>query len=249
MSRVNNLLYNIIYNNFLINLYYSNQRKKVLQSDFLSSSKYDDYFFKYNSETQPVETFKDDAELSTKNFRYRHFKVNKILGSWRWKGIWQHKNEIIPVVFNKTGIDFGGAYGPISYQATVVDFSKKDIFGRKVVYHSLEEIDFRVDYVFSSHTLEHIPEIENTIKKIHEMLFPNGTLILNLPSYTCTRWRSGIHTHKTFNDHAWTFHLSGSQVDKEIKNLLPVDQLIEKYFEVLKKEYTGDNSIYIYARK
>ena len=148
--------------------------------------------------------------------KFRHLRVHKILGCWRWKALWQYKNEILPVIFdtNKKGIDFGGANGPVSLHTTIVDFAEKDSFQRPVKVKNLKELTDKLDYIFSSHTLEHIEPLEQVLKAMTEVLKPKGRIIFHVPAYTCVRWQSGIHTNKAFNDHAWSFHLKGDQPQK-----------------------------------
>jgi len=240
----------LINSNFLAKRHLKNKRQEFLTKDFIKSDEYNAVFCKYIKDIPAFDEYINDAEDETKNYLYRHVFMNKTLGSWRWKSLFQHKLDIVDVIFdgNKKGIDFGGAYGPIAPHTTIVDFNPKDIFGRKVLYNRLSDIDFEVDFIFSSHTLEHIEEIEDIVKRMKSILSEEGILILNLPSYTCTRWRSGIHSNRKFNDHKWTFLLEGIDVPKDIINPLMIDTLISKHFEIQKACYTGDNCIFILAK-
>ena len=50
--------------------------------------------------------------------------------------------------------------------------------------------------------------------------------------------------------HVHTFKLSKTKVDEEITNLLDIDSLLKKFgFKISLAEYTGDNSIIIFAEK
>lgn len=244
-------LWNSLRNNIIIEKYYNRQRKRVLCSSYLISSEYKNSFLKTINNIDEFLVFNDDAEQETANFIYRHHYLNKILGAWRWKPLFLHKNDLIPIIFNEehTGIDFGGGGGPVSLDTTIIDLGERDIFNRIIQYHSLVSLDFKVDYIFSSHVLEHIEDLPLIMSQFHSVLKPDGVLILIIPSYSCNRWRAGLHTSKEYSDHKWTFKLSDTKLDIDIPNILSIDKLVEEYFEVNIKEYSGDNCIYIFATK
>lgn len=236
--------------NPIANNWYAKKRKEILNRSFLESPKYDEIFLTGVKDRKKFLGFEDDAQNKTSNFMYRHFKMGRALGSWRWKGVYLNKETILPMIYGKgrKGIDFGGGAGPITTDSTVVDFLDKDIFGRPVKYRTLDKIDFQADFIFSSHTLEHIQDLEPIFKEFVRILKPGGDLILNLPSYTCIRWNVGVHTHNQFNDHKWTFTLAGTTDESKLPSPLAIDVEIEKYFDVYEKKYTGDNSILILAK-
>lgn len=49
--------------------------------------------------------------------------------------------------------------------------------------------DIKVDYIFSSHCLEHVPDWVRAIDIWHKHLHPGGVLFLYLPDYSQTYWR------------------------------------------------------------
>lgn len=49
--------------------------------------------------------------------------------------------------------------------------------------------DHKVDYIFSSHCLEHVPHWVNTLDYWFEILKNHGTLFLYLPDYSQEYWR------------------------------------------------------------
>ena len=171
-------------------------------------------------------------------------KIIESIGVWRWSGIYKYKDLIIPIVFNGVGIDLGGAAAMLNKDAAIVDITDTDISGRKVGYSSLKDIDFKADFVFSSHTLEHFYDLEGAVKDIHSVLKKGGKLILNLPSYKNVRWRAGIHTGET--PHLHTFCMG--DIDEDIINLVSIDRLIGKYFKIELAEYV-DDCIIIMAEK
>jgi predicted SAM-dependent methyltransferase len=227
-------------------------QKIVISKNFLSSKQYSLlmhlFFDKKNDGT-------NSAQNKTANFRLRHFKLNKILGAWRWLGIFEQRHEIMPYIFSeKKGLDFGGARGPISLQIKLCDRLKLDVFKRKVAYNSLKEISDRsLDYIWTSHTLEHIDSLSKTLSKLKDKLVKGGVLFLHVPSYTCFRWQSGIHNYKDEkgdSSHNYTFYLSKDKSDNIENSYTPIDSLIlESGFKIKKAEYVADNSIFIKAIK
>lgn len=194
--------------------------------------------------------YKNDAEERTDDFKYRHGhkpyrrdKVNKVLGAWRWKGLYQHRNRIVEILSGR-GVDFGGGACPISKDAVIVDLLEKDIYGRKIDYKSLDDLDFEPDYIFSSHCLEHIQDIESVLKNTKDTLSSEGKYILHVPAYSCKRWLPKFHKNRNYGDHVWCFYI-GDKPDGEYENLIAVDKLVEKYFDLSVCEYVGDNSIMI----
>ena len=85
-------------------------------------------------------------------------------------------------------LDFGANWGYLTYQlnnagynAVAFELSEsRAIFGKHLgidIYTSLDQIKGRFDVVYSSHVLEHIPTLNETIEKQMELLNPNGFLI------------------------------------------------------------------------
>jgi hypothetical protein len=226
-------------------------RSKYLKANFLSSSEYERLFTTHYNNSTEFDNYLNDAEEESKNYLFRHRKLASALGSWRWKGVYQNRSKLIPIIFNQDlrGIDFGGAYGPISTQSYIVDFNDTDIFGRPVKHKGLNDIQFSADYLFSSHTLEHIKELNNVLNDMRSVLKKDADVFLNLPSYTCTRWRNGWHSNKIFNDHQWTFYIDEDKkaINLNLPNMLAIDRLVANHFKIIEAKYVGDNSIFIHA--
>lgn len=239
----------IFQSNPISQAYYLKQRKKLLNKEFILSKAYDKLALKGINDLDEFKSFKNDADQRTSNFKFRHLKYNRILGCWRWKGLWLNKEKLAPIIFNKSlkGVDFGGASGPVSQNVVVVDFAKKDLFNRPVNYQSIESINFEPDFIFTSHTLEHIDDLDVVLLKLFKVLKKGGVFIAHVPSYSCERWRPGIHKNKRFNDHKWSFYIDEEPLD--IPEPKAIDQVISKYFKINNKEYTGDDSIIIWAHK
>lgn len=226
---------------------YKEQRDKMLNKAFLSSKAYDQLMTSYYNKEEAG----NEAELKNENFLHRHMNYLKILGCWRWMGLYEYKDKIMSTVYQGKGIDFGGAAGPVTKDSTIVDFSTEDIFKRPVHIRSLTDIDFKADYIFTSHTLEHIPDLDVIFNQMNDVIKRDGQLIIHLPAYSCVRWRNGLHTNRKFNDHAWTFYLSNDE--EEVKNLnlpntMAIDTKVSKYFNIQNANYCGDNSIMIFAK-
>jgi SAM-dependent methyltransferase len=192
-----------------------------------------------------------EAQNWPRSFHTRHQEVGAELGLFRWRGIQQHLDEVLAAVTDPglSVVDFGGAACPLGFESVVVDLLEEDGLGRPVRFHSLEELGFAPDVVFSSHTLEHVGPIEQVLAQIHERLRPGGKLMLHLPAYTCERWRAGLHRSRSYSDHLWTFGLRGSEVPEGLERYREIDAMLERWFELDEASYCGDDSIYIVASK
>lgn len=181
----------------------------------------------------------------------RHSKdARDRLGVWRWAGMYQHKDKLIPLIFNNDrGVDLGGAVGLLKRIAWTVDLEKKDMIGRDVDFHKLEDIDFKPSFIFSSHTLEHFYELDKTVKTMYDLLEDGGHLILNLPSWQQKRWRAGSNIDMGGTFHQFTFCLSNTVVEEGLDHLVEIDKVIAKYFKIELAEYVNDNCILIIAKK
>lgn len=197
-----------------------------------------------------------DAEPGTPNYVYRHnhqaSDIASKLGGWRWKGLFTFREQIVPILYDKTlkGVDFGGAQRPISSHIDIIDLDLVDYYKRPVKFNSLSQIEHKLDFIFSSHTFEHIPNLSDILNEIYDALTVGGKLIVNLPSYTCIRWRANNGEDMGGTEHQHTFKLSKTNVDEDINNLKDIDTVLEDHgFKVILAEYTGDNSIVLILEK
>lgn len=168
---------------------------------------------------------------TSRSFTYRHQSMIHI-NSWRWLCNWQHRRFLMELVFSdRKGIDFGGALGTIGGNTTVVD-----IIG---LYPKIDDIaNNSLDYIFTSHTLEHISNLDEILIKLYNKLKNGGIIYIAVPSYTCVRWRAGITAQ-----HKWTFSLEDdvfTRIDTKILNA---------GFKINKAEYAWDDSIIILGEK
>ena len=240
----------LLSNSIIAESWRQKQRRRILTRAFILSNEYRKIINKYyNPEIDGV----DSAELLTKNFKYRHFKKNKVLGAWRWLGVYEKRNLLQKYVFSDslTGLDVGGARGPISLRVDICDRLKKDIFNRLVKYDDISNVpDRSLDYIWSSHTLEHIPDLDGYIEQLSNKLKKEGKLMVLVPAYTCRRWRAGLHQYKDSegaSPHTQTFCLSAELNRTETAGCCAIDQLVGSYLTVEMAELVGDNSIFIYA--
>ena len=225
----------------------------TIDKNYLLSQEYvDDMLECYDGNFNDYINFLDDANLKTNNYNFRHFISHFRHGGWRWKGILTYRETFVNLIYNDNlkGIDFGGSQRPISEHIDIVDLEDIDFYGRKVKYKSLSEVDYDIDFIFSSHTLEHIPNLEEILQQMYDNLVKDGILALNLPAYSCKRWIAKTGHWMGGTPHVHTFKLSKTKVDEDITNLLDIDSLLEKFgFKISLAEYTGDNSIIIFAEK
>jgi SAM-dependent methyltransferase len=191
-----------------------------------------------------------EAQNETRNYRFRHKDQASRLGVFRWRGIEKHLSTILQLVASKgsTVVDFGGAGGPLGLGSILVDQLKRDRLGRPVPYHSLQEVPKPVDVVFSSHTLEHIPDLDSILAQFAQTLRRDGHLLLHLPAFSCERWRAGKHDHKKFNPHVWTFGIGPKPGNVECEAYLDIAERIRRWFDIEMVEYCGDDSIFLHGR-
>jgi SAM-dependent methyltransferase len=192
-----------------------------------------------------------EAQNETLNYRFRHHTVAHRLGVFRWRGMQKHLDTLLPLL-TADGIrvvDFGGAGGPLGLGSEVVDRLSRDAWGRAVRHHSLAELGGTVDVVFSSHALEHIPELDDVLRSIQGCLKPGGQLVLHVPSFHCERWRAGVHSNARYNDHVWTFGIGPDPVGLACQSYIDIASKIAEFFSVHHADYCGDDSILVLGSK
>jgi hypothetical protein len=208
------------------------------------------FFKKCNTSKDEYFKYLNDAEELTEDFKYRHFDnhAKSLLGCYRWKGVYQHRDYLKNILESSNSIDLGGAASPIG-NSIVVDNLKFDYNNNPVKYNTIESVDFDVNFIFSSHTLEHVFDIKGILLSMSRKLNESGSIFLHLPAYTCKRWLPGIHSHLDFGDHQWSFSLSSDKNAPSTDRNIVIDKLVKNYFNNIKSFYTGDNSIIVMADK
>lgn len=197
-----------------------------------------------------------EAQNKTQSFLYRHHKVNHLLCAFRWRGLQRYRELILSLTEdeNKANLDFGGAASPLGLGTIVVDTLSRDATGRIVHYRNLDAFADGVHMIFSSHTLEHIADLDRILQQMKDTLKPAGHFIAHVPSFYCERWRAGTHSNRRYNDHQWTFYLDDDTVipkDEKAQRdtMIPIDAIVAKYFDIQISSYCGDDSIFIHGRK
>lgn len=216
-----------------------NRKIKLRDKKYIESTEYEEWMMtKRLSDGEEI----NGAQRMSPNFRFRLFEENG-LGAWRHWGSYENRELIAKFAYNPElkGIDFGGGRGPISPHADIVDPYFREKYGLMSKYPTLDFYeDETIDYIWSSHTLEHVLHPMSIVKEMRRVLKKGGTLLLLLPAYTCRRWWPGLcTTHK---------HIFCLGFDFE--RAISIDFLLEKLgFSIIKAYYCGDMSIFIHAEK
>ena len=209
----------------------------------LESESYKRVMIKYRDITMDG---RNSAQLKTPNFHYRMMTDNG-LGAWRHWASYKNRDLILKYTHNPElkGIDFGGAHGPISEYAEIIDIRPVASYDLPVVAPNLDIYkDNSIDYIWSSHALEHTPNLVETLQKMYDILKPNGTILFILPTYTCKRWLPPNHSHNQY-PHQCIFCLN-----EDYPEGISIEILLKKIgFSLIKCHYCGDNSIFIHGEK
>lgn len=169
------------------------------------------------------------------------------IGAWRWEGIHDNKELVISHIFdqNQVGIDFGGYMGPIGGFTKIID---------PAIDTWLDDIeDNSLDYVFTSHCLEHIKTIKAQVRMMYEKIKNGGKLIILVPSYKKEVWRAyyapdHIHTFMLVGDSLQHYHSPSDAKYKE--DLLEIDTiLINEGFKIIIAKHVRKWCIFIYGEK
>lgn len=90
------------------------------------------------------------------------------------------------------GIDVGASNWPIA-GARIIENKKEENA------HIIKENDNSLDFVFSSHCLEHLENWEKALQEWHRVLKSSGNLFLYLPHSSCEMWLPGVNKY-----HKWS---------------------------------------------
>ena len=201
------------------------------------------------SEHLPHPGYEDrhEAQNETRSYRYRHHEVSDRLGAFRWRGLQKHLTRVLDLVDAPEGrvIDFGGAACPVGLRTEIVDRLDTDATGRPVPYRDISEVPDGIDGVFSSHALEHVEALDEVLAAIHAKLRPGGTLMVHAPSFTCHRWRSGVHQNALYADHHWTFGLREDAKPAGLERYRDLDTLLADYVDLHTVDHCGDDSLFL----
>lgn len=89
------------------------------------------------------------------------------------------------------GIDIGSGIWPLPGARAIEDHERENAY-------SINEHDSTLDYVFSSHLLEHLDRHGDAITEWSRVLVPGGILFLYLPHPACKMWAPDI-----LKEHLW----------------------------------------------
>lgn len=173
--------------------------------------------------------------------------MQKKYGVWRWAGIFENRELILKEIGeNRIILDIGGALAPIGFGSFVIDTLPSTIQGEPVISGRVSDVENEnVDMIFSSHCLEHIKYIKETLHMWSEKLVSGGSLVLHVPSINGSRyWHPDVKP-----EHFWLFCLK-DYAPRDIKKIVPIDYLLEQIdFRIEVAKYVGDNSILVISRK
>src|SRR3954451_14862251 len=112
-----------------------------------------------------------EAETNTKSFIFRSFQVPERLRAYRWRGVQENLDLILDLIDDdsKYVVDLGGAASPFGLGSVIVDQLPLDCYGNPIQYSSLEQLPEKADVVITSHTLEHIPPLEDVLQQVHDV--------------------------------------------------------------------------------
>jgi methyltransferase family protein len=192
-----------------------------------------------------------EAETATNSFRFRAFEAYDRLRPFRWRGVQENLDLILDLIAGPSRLvaDLGGAASPFGLGSVVVDQLPYDADGNEVRHRTLSDLPRPADVIFSSHTLEHIPDLEGELERIAASLVRGGTFLAHVPAFSCVRWRVGTHSHAVFGDHVWTLGLSDTpNVPEGLLEYVEIDRVLARYFDVESAVYCGDDSIFAVCR-
>jgi len=89
------------------------------------------------------------------------------------------------------GLDIGAGQWPFNKSRPIEEKRKENAY-------CLNEPDESIDYIFSSHLLEHLDKPEQAIQEWARVLIPGGVLFMYLPHPSCLMWKK---EHLSF--HIW----------------------------------------------
>jgi len=90
------------------------------------------------------------------------------------------------------GIDIGGGKWPLEGARTIENNLIENAY-------LIKEKDESLDFVFSSHTLEHLEDWQKALREWFRVLKPKGILFLYLPHPCCKMWGKGILAQHKWN--------------------------------------------------
>jgi len=157
---------------------------------------------------RPLESYPDSPDLF-RQFRqlYAHPALERQPGGWKYKGVFYPDYltvggaghaifRVAGCYCQGVGVDIGAGIWPLP-GATPIDVWRGPGTG-----NSIDDFENgTLDFVFSSHCLEHIVQWQETLTKWVDKLKLNGIIFLYLPHPECKIWEPG--SPMIGNGHVW----------------------------------------------
>lgn len=143
-------------------------------------------------------------------------EVRGLIGAWRWPGMYDNAEHLVPLAKAAYAVDLGGAAGPVGYRTMVVDYVHPE---RKTLW----DIPGRADVIFCLHTLEHVEDAELFLFTCAMKLKRGAPMVVLVPSN-----RNPHLHHRLWPHHRQTFHLGEEEAGPETRDL---GELLSKAFD------------------
>lgn len=162
---------------------------------------------------------------------FSYYKKNKLYPDYLKKGAMSESVKFLAKKYCQgKGLDIGGGKWPLPGARVIENNSDENAY-------KIKEKNESLDFIFSSHTLEHLENWQQALREWHRVLKPNGILFLYLPHPCCQMWQKGV-----LKQHKWNpdpYNLSNF-LEKNLKmKIIEISFLPDGYlsFVVLAKKY------------
>jgi SAM-dependent methyltransferase len=127
------------------------------------------------------------------------------------------------------GIDIGA--GNWSFENSRPIENNKDENAFKI-----NEKDNSLDFVFSSHTIEHLKEWQKALKEWQRVLKNKGILFLYLPHPICKMWEKGINKQHLWNPEPEIIsHFLENELKMKIKDISYIPDFYSSFYIIAEK--------------
>jgi len=121
-----------------------------------------------------------------------YYKYSKAYPDYLKKGNMVSAVETLALYYCKgKGVDIGCGKWPLKGARAVEENKEENAY-------KINEGDSSQDFVFSSHSLEHLKDWQKALVEWHRVLKTEGVLFLYLPHSVCGMWKVGVN-----KQHAW----------------------------------------------
>ena len=148
--------------------------------NYILSILYDVYYFLFGN-------------LKTRIKNLEYYKKSKLYPDYLKGGnMSQAAKSLVEKYCHGEGVDVGASNWPIA-GARIIENAKEENA------YKIQEKDNALDFVFSSHCLEHLDKWMAALREWHRVLKHEGFLVLYLPHSSCEMWLPGINKY-----HKWS---------------------------------------------